>query len=239
MRKALLAGAVLAACPLAAQAQVENYKVDSVHSFPNFTVDHFGVSALYGRFDKMSGSFSIDRAAKKGSVELTIETASVTTGDNDKGSRPRSRDEHLRQADFFNVAEFPRMTYKSTNVKFNGDTPSEVEGQLTLLGQYGLALGAACGAFLLLAMILGKRVVAGTTFTLTASAAAALIAAGALILAKLPWTSLALFALVPLAVRLPVPEKLPAWLQAIVASLYALAPAAGACALAWQSSRTA
>ena len=134
MRKPLLAGILLAACPLAAQAQAENYKVDSLHSFPHFGVEHFGVTTMWGRFDKMSGSFSIDRAAKKASVELTIETASVTTGDNDKGSRPRSRDEHLRQADFFNTAEFPRMTYKSTNVKFNGDAPSEIEGQLTLLG---------------------------------------------------------------------------------------------------------
>ena len=134
MRKTLLAGVLLAACPLAAQAQVENYKVDSLHSFPHFGVEHFGVTTMWGRFDKMSGSYSIDRAAKKASVELTIETASVTTGDNDKGSRPRSRDEHLRQADFFNTAEFPRMTYKSTNVKFNGDAPSEIEGQLTLLG---------------------------------------------------------------------------------------------------------
>ena len=134
MRKPLLAGILLAACPLAAQAQAENYKVDSLHSFPHFGVEHFGVTTMWGRFDKMSGSFTIDRAAKKASVELTIETASVTTGDNDKGSRPRSRDEHLRQADFFNTAEFPRMTYKSTNVKFNGDAPSEIEGQLTLLG---------------------------------------------------------------------------------------------------------
>ena len=114
-----------------------------------------------------------------------------------------------------------------------------VLGASALLGQYGLALGAACGAFLLLVMILGKRVVAGATLTLTASVVAALIAAGAVFLAKLPWISLAVFALIPLAVRLPVPEKLPAWLQAIVASLYALAPAAGACALAWQSSRAA
>jgi len=134
MRKPLLAGILLAACPLAAQAQAENYKVDSLHSFPHFGVEHFGVTTMWGRFDKMSGNFTIDRAAKKASVELTIETASVTTGDNDKGSRPRSRDEHLRQADFFNTAEFPRMTYKSTNVKFNGDNPSEIEGQLTLLG---------------------------------------------------------------------------------------------------------
>ena len=134
MRKPLLAGILLAACPLAAQAQAENYKVDSLHSFPHFGVEHFGVTTMWGRFDKMSGSFTIDRAAKKASVELTIDTASVTTGDNDKGSRPRSRDEHLRQADFFNTAEFPRITYKSTNVKFNGDAPSEIEGQLTLLG---------------------------------------------------------------------------------------------------------
>ena len=133
MKKTLLAAA-LAACPLAAHAQAENYKVDSLHSFPHFGVEHFGVTTMWGRFDKMTGSFSIDRAAKKASVELTIETASVTTGDNDKGTRARSRDEHLRQADFFNVAEFPRMTYKSTNVKFSGDNPSEIEGQLTLMG---------------------------------------------------------------------------------------------------------
>jgi hypothetical protein len=120
-----------------------------------------------------------------------------------------------------------------------GTGTAAVLGASALLGQYGLALGAACGAFLLLAMILGRRVVAGATFTLTASVAATLIAAGALILAKLPWISLAALALVPLAVRLPLPEKSPAWIQAIVASLYALVPAAGACALAWQSSRTA
>jgi polyisoprenoid-binding protein YceI len=134
MKKAFLAGALLAACPLAAQAQAETYKVDPIHSFPHFGVDHLGVSTIWGRFDKMSGTFMIDRAAKKGSVELAIETASVTTGDTEKGSRPRTRDDHLRQADFFNIAEFPRMTYKSTNVKFNGDAPSEIEGQLTLLG---------------------------------------------------------------------------------------------------------
>ena len=134
MRKVLLAGALLAACPLAAFAQAETYKVDPIHSFPHFGIEHFGVSIIWGRFDKMSGTFTIDRAGHKGTVDLAIETASVTTGDNDKGSRPRTRDDHLRQADFFNVAEFPRMTYKSTNVKFNGDAPSEIEGQLTLLG---------------------------------------------------------------------------------------------------------
>ena len=134
MKKAILCGAILAAFPLAAAAQSESYTVDRLHSFPHFGIDHFGLSMIWGRFDKMSGTFTLDRAAKTASVELAIETASVTTGDNDRGSRPRTRDEHLRSADFFNIAEFPRMTYKSTNVKFSGDNPSEIEGQLTLLG---------------------------------------------------------------------------------------------------------
>jgi len=127
-------GALALALPFAAVAAPESYTLDPYHTYPHFAVDHFGVSTMWGRFDKSSGKFSIDRAAKKGSVELTVETASLSTGDNDKGSRPRSRDEHLRSADFFNVAEFPRMTFKAADVKFNGDNPAEVSGQITLLG---------------------------------------------------------------------------------------------------------
>ena len=129
-----LATAAAAATPFAAFAQVESYRLDPYHTHPHFTIEHFGVSMLHGRFDKTTGKFSLDRSAKTGSVELVIETASVSTGDNERGGRPRSRDEHLRQADFFNVAEFPRMTFKSTKVGFAGDLPRTVEGNLTLLG---------------------------------------------------------------------------------------------------------
>jgi polyisoprenoid-binding protein YceI len=122
------------ALPLAAAATPENYTLDPTHTYPHFAVDHLGVSTMWGRFGKTTGKFMIDRAAKKASIELIVETASIDTGDNVRGSRPRARDEHLRQADFFNVQEFPQMTYKSTNVKFAGDNPSEIEGQLTLLG---------------------------------------------------------------------------------------------------------
>ncbi|HSH06468.1 MAG TPA: YceI family protein, partial [Burkholderiales bacterium] len=110
------------------------YVFDPYHTYPHFAVDHLGVSTMWGRFDTSSGTFTLDTAAKIGSVELVVETASISTGDNVKGARSRARDEHLRAADFFNVAEFPQMTYKSTAVKFNGDTPAAVEGQLTLLG---------------------------------------------------------------------------------------------------------
>ncbi len=133
MKKQLLALAICAA-PLAAAASPESYTVDPYHTYPNFMVEHWGLSVMYGQFGKTAGKFSIDRSAKTGSVELTIETASLTTGDNDKGSRRRARDEHLRAADFFNVAEFPRMTFKSTRVVFAGELPGSVEGDLTLLG---------------------------------------------------------------------------------------------------------
>jgi polyisoprenoid-binding protein YceI len=130
-----LAVALLAAAiSLPASAATESYTVDPLHTYPNFMVEHWGLSMMSGRFDKSTGKFSFDRAAKTGAVEFVIETASVTTGDNDKGARPRSRDEHLRAADFFNATEFPRMTFRSTKVAFQGDLPSSLEGNLTLLG---------------------------------------------------------------------------------------------------------
>lgn len=127
-------GVLALTLPLAAAAAPESYTLDPYHTYPHFAVDHLGLSTLWGRFDRSAGMFTIDRAAKRGSLELTVETASLSTGDNDKGARARSRDEHLRGADFFNVAEFPHMTFRADSVKFSGDNPAEVAGQLTLLG---------------------------------------------------------------------------------------------------------
>jgi hypothetical protein len=109
-------------------------------------------------------------------------------------------------------------------------------GGAALLGQYGVALGAASGAFLLLVMILGGRVEAGATLTLTVSMLAALVASGAALLGKLHWLALLPLALVPVVVRLPLPRG-PAWVQAIVAALYAGVAGAGAPALAWLAAR--
>lgn len=132
MKRTLLALGL--AMPLAAAAQAENYTIDPIHSFTYFGIDHLGVATIYGRFNKSSGKFTIDRAGKRGSLELTIEAASVDTADHDRGSRARTRDEHLRSPDFFNAAEFPRITYRASNVTFSGDNPAEVDGQLTMLG---------------------------------------------------------------------------------------------------------
>jgi polyisoprenoid-binding protein YceI len=124
----------LACLPAAAAASPESYTIDPYHTIPHFSLEYHGFGTFIGRFDKTSGKFTVDRAAKQGALEFVIETASLTTGDGERGTRPRSRDEHLRSVDFFNVAEFPRMTFRSTGVKFNGDAPSEIDGQITLLG---------------------------------------------------------------------------------------------------------
>ena len=132
MKRIVMAAAL--AVPLAAAAEAENYVVDPFHTVPYFEIDHLQTATMRGRFDRATGKFSIDRAAKSASVELEIPTATVNTGDTDRAGRPRTRDEHLRGADFFNVQEFPTMTFKSTKVVFKGEDPASIEGNLTMLG---------------------------------------------------------------------------------------------------------
>jgi polyisoprenoid-binding protein YceI len=101
--------------------------VDPTHTFPRFEISHFGFSTHLGLFAKSSGKLVLDREARTGSVDITVDTASIVTGD------PKLEN-HLRSPDFFDVAKHPTMTFKSTKVNFNGDLPTSVEGQLTLLG---------------------------------------------------------------------------------------------------------
>jgi polyisoprenoid-binding protein YceI len=134
MSRKIAIGVIALAIPFGALAAPESYTIDPYHTHPHWEVNHLGVSNWRGLFEKTAGKFTLDRAAKAGSLEITVQTASVDSGDHDKGSRPRTLDEHLRSPDFFNVAEFPTMTYKSTSVKFTGDNPGSIEGNLTLLG---------------------------------------------------------------------------------------------------------
>lgn len=86
-----------------------------------------------------------------------------------------------------------------------------------------IGLGAACGGFLMVQMIFSRRVDAGLVFCLAVGVQGALAAAGALLLGRFGWLELAILALVPLAVRLPVPPRWPVWAQIVLASLYTLA----------------
>jgi len=105
----------------------DSYTLDPGHTFPRFEINHFGFSTHHGQFNKTAGKLVLDRAAKAGSIEITVDTASISTGD-------PALEKHLRSPDFFDVEKFPAMLYKSKVVKFNGDTPASAEGELTLHG---------------------------------------------------------------------------------------------------------
>lgn len=126
-RSATLLALSLALSGTSALAAPESYTLDPTHSYPYFSVSHLGFSTMQGRFDKTGGKVLLDQAAKTASIDVTIDTASINTG-------LQKRDDHLRSPDFFNTAEFPKATYKSTAVKFNGNVPATIEGNLTLLG---------------------------------------------------------------------------------------------------------
>jgi polyisoprenoid-binding protein YceI len=110
-----------------ALAAPETYTLEPNHTFPRFSYSHFGYSTQLSRFDKTTGTIVIDRAAKIGSVDVTIDTTSVDTGS-------PLFDEHIQGPDFLDTAQFPTATFKSTAMKFQGDTPVSVTGELTLKG---------------------------------------------------------------------------------------------------------
>src|SRR5262245_1396058 len=118
----------LALVPLIPTADAEKYSVDNAHSQVVFRVRHLGVSNNYGRFNKISGTFTFDdKDASKSSVEITVDAASVDT-DNQK------RDDHLRGQDFLSVKEFPNVTFKSTAVKAADKDHFDVTGDFSLHG---------------------------------------------------------------------------------------------------------
>ena len=125
--KRSLAAALFAAIALPAAAQVETYTIDGRHTFPSFEVMHFGMSLQRGSFTKTSGKITVDRAAKTGSVDVTIDANSVATGE-------AKLADHLRAADFFNAAAHPNITFKGTKFNFDGDKVKSVDGDLTMLG---------------------------------------------------------------------------------------------------------
>ena len=115
------------AFPLTTLAAEETYVIEPVHSQPMFEVQHMGgFSNQRGSFGKVSGKIMLDRAAKKGSIELTIDTTSIRSF-NDR------LDGVLKGEDYFNVAKYPTMTFKSSNLMFDGDRLVGADGELTML----------------------------------------------------------------------------------------------------------
>ncbi|WP_374586768.1 YceI family protein [Pseudoduganella sp.] len=125
MKLKFITAALLAVAAVGAHAGT--YNIDPTHTYPSFEADHKGISFWRGKFDKTSGVIQMDRAAKTGSMEITIDAASINFGLDKMNS-------HAKGADMFNVEKFPTVTYKGTKFKFEGEQLVEVEGQLTMLG---------------------------------------------------------------------------------------------------------
>ena len=104
-----------------------SYKLDAAHSVVVFAAKHAGLSYTYGRFNKVDGAITIGDDAAKSSVELEIDAASIFTAN-------KKRDDHLKNADFLNVKQFPKITFKSKEVKDSGGGKYDVTGDLTLHG---------------------------------------------------------------------------------------------------------
>ena len=109
----------------AALAAPETYTIDGKHTLPRFSYSHFGYSTQLSRFDKTSGKIVIDRQAKSGSVDVTIDTTSVNTGS-------ELFNEHIQGVDFLDTAKYPTARFTSNQLKFEGETLVAVDGILTL-----------------------------------------------------------------------------------------------------------
>jgi polyisoprenoid-binding protein YceI len=110
-------------------AQAENLKVDPNHSFLVFQIKHIDVSYVWGRVNGPSGTVNIDDGNLGGSsVTVSAKAENVDTG-------VKQRDDHLRNADFFDAKQYPNISFKSTSIKKAGDNAYEVTGDFSLHGQ--------------------------------------------------------------------------------------------------------
>jgi polyisoprenoid-binding protein YceI len=125
LRIALFAVAV--AVSSFANAATSNYTIDPEHTYPSFEATHMGISTWRGKFDKSSGTVTLDKEAKKGDVNISVDVASVDFGH-------AKLNQFMVGPEFFDAAKFPDGTYKGTLAGFVDGAPTRVDGALTLHG---------------------------------------------------------------------------------------------------------
>lgn len=125
--KSLLAAALLAALGTA-HAQSVTYAIEPTHTFAYFEIQHLGTSTIRVRFDRKEGTVQLDRTAKTGRVEVTVDTSSVNSG-------VAPFDGHLKSADLLNVAAHPSAKLVADKFTFTGDKVTEIAGTLTFMGK--------------------------------------------------------------------------------------------------------
>jgi len=128
MKRRVLSLLVVALFTAAAWAQGSEWQIDPAHTTVAFTVRHMGISNVHGRFTKVSGSAVVnDNDPSKDSVNATIDATSIDTG-------VEMRDNDLKSANYFDVAQFPTITFKSKSVSNSGGGKLKIVGDLTIHG---------------------------------------------------------------------------------------------------------
>jgi polyisoprenoid-binding protein YceI len=103
------------------------WNVDPIHSSVQFAVKHMGIATVRGKFTKFEGTLEVGEALASSRAHGKVDVASIDTGEPD-------RDAHLRSADFFDVENYPEITFESTRVEPIDDESSTVYGNLTMHG---------------------------------------------------------------------------------------------------------
>jgi polyisoprenoid-binding protein YceI len=118
---------MLAALSLPLAAAPERFAIDPERTIPAFEVSRLGISPLRGQFQRVTGTISLDREARAGSITIEIDATSV-------GIASRWFDGVLKGHDFFDIAHHPRLWYRADRIDFDGETPVRAEGEITLRG---------------------------------------------------------------------------------------------------------
>jgi polyisoprenoid-binding protein YceI len=105
----------------------DRYLIDPEHTFSYFEYNHWGLSMQRSRFDTTAGSIEIDQDAHSGSIDIEIDAASVSTGSN-------GFNRILRSGDFFDAANYPKISFKSSSLHFEEKQLTQVDGDLTIKG---------------------------------------------------------------------------------------------------------
>lgn len=127
MKKSIALAALATTLAFPALAAPETYAVEGTHTYPSFSYNHLGFSTQTHRFLKTTGTVVWDKSAHTGSVDITIDAKSI-----DAGSALFA--EHIQGPELFDTANHPTITFKSTQVKFEGDKPVSIDGNLTIKG---------------------------------------------------------------------------------------------------------
>lgn len=118
----------LAPAVVSTSAQADAYSVDGVHTSALFRIRHADVAPFWGRFDKLTGTMHHDPATGALSeVNIEIDVTSVNTNNG-------NRDDHVRNADFFNARQYPTSTFRSSSFSPDGEGGGTLTGELTLHG---------------------------------------------------------------------------------------------------------